>query len=131
MHVVLANYTLSMMRGGGETRDLSLGRELSRLGVSVEMLTIQPLRGRVRHPVLDLPCRYLRSPYFRDLVYRLMEVPKAGRLASFLLRQDVVQFSRRVVDLLANPREPAHVLQAAGLYPVVKLKERRDIAVVI
>ena len=131
MQVAIANYTLSMMRGGGETRDLSLARELSRLGVSVELLTIQPHLGRIRHPVEELPCRYLPSPYFRDLVYRLMMVPKAGRLASFLLRQDVLQFSRHLVELLANPAEPAQVLQAAGLYPVVELKRRRPMVVVI
>jgi glycosyltransferase involved in cell wall biosynthesis len=131
MHVAIANYTLSMMRGGGETRDLALARELSRLGLSVELLTVKPLLGQIRYPVEELPCRYLPSPYFRDLVYRLMMVPKAGRLASLLLRQDVSQFSRRLVDLLANPAEPAQVLQAAGLYPVVELKRRRDIAVVI
>jgi glycosyltransferase involved in cell wall biosynthesis len=131
MRVVLANYTLSMMRGGGETRDLALARELTRLGVSVEMLTIRPHLGRPRYPVQELPCRYLPAPYFRDLVYRLMEVPKAGRLASLLLRQDVVQFSRRIVDLLADPREKVDLVQAAGLYPVVELKKRRPIPVVI
>lgn len=131
MHVTIANYTLSMMRGGGETRDLALARELAKLGVSVELLTIQPLFGPVRHPVEEAPCRYLRSPYFRDLVYRLMLLPKSGRLASFLLRQDVVQFSQRVVDLLTNPAESTDLLQAAGLYPVVELKRRRPITVVI
>jgi glycosyltransferase involved in cell wall biosynthesis len=120
-----------MMRGGGETRDLALARELGKLGVSVELLTIQPLFGRIRHPVEEAPCRYLRSPYFRDLVYRLMLLPKAGRLAGFLLRQDVAQFSRRVVDLLADPSESCDLLQAAGLYPVVELKRRRAIPVVI
>jgi glycosyltransferase involved in cell wall biosynthesis len=131
MRVVLANYTLSMMRGGGETRDLALARELTRLGVSVEMLTIRPQLGRPRYLIQEVPCRYLPAPYFRDLVYRLMEVPKAGRLASLLLRQDVVQFSRRIVDLLADPCEKVDLVQAAGLYPVVELKKRRPIPVVI
>ena len=131
MRVALANYTLSMMRGGGETRDLSLARELIRLGVEVEMLTIKPLFGHIRHPVEEVPTRYLPSPYFRDVVYRLMLLPKGGRLAAFLLRQDVIQFSRRVVDLLAGPSEKIGVLQAAGLYPVVELKRRRPIPVVI
>ena len=131
MRVALANYTLSMMRGGGETRDLALARELTRLGVEVEMLTVKPLFGRIRHPVNEVACRYLPSPYFRDLVYRLMLLPKGGRLAAFLLRQDVLQFSRRVVSLLADPAERTDVLQAAGLYPVVELKKHRRIAVVI
>ena len=131
MRVALANYTLSMMRGGGETRDLALARELTKLGVEVEMLTVKPLVGRVRHPVHEIPCRYLPSPYFRDLVYRLMLLPKGGRLAAFLLRQDVVQFSRRIVSLLADPAQSIDLLQAAGLYPVVELKRHRRIPVVI
>jgi glycosyltransferase involved in cell wall biosynthesis len=131
MRVTLANYTLSMMRGGGETRDLALAAELRKLGVSVELLTIKPWFGRVRHPVEGLPCRYLAAPYFRDIVYRLMLMPKGGRLASFLLRQDVLQFSGKVVELLARPEEQTDLLQAAGLYPVVELKRRRAIPVVI
>lgn len=131
MRVALANYTLSMMRGGGETRDLSLARELTRLGVEVEMLTIKPLVGSIRYPVEEVACRYLSAPYFRDLVYRLMLVPKGGRLAAFLLRQDIRQFSRRVVDLLADPAARFDLVQAAGLYPVVELKRRRAIPVVI
>ncbi|MCC7104104.1 MAG: glycosyltransferase family 4 protein [Chloroflexi bacterium] len=131
LRVVLANYTLSMMRGGGETRDLALGTSLQRLGLEVEIVTVQPIMGRVRHPVTELPCRYLPSPYFRDVVYRLMQVPKAGRLAAFLLKEDVRQFSRRLVETLARPAEQLDVLQAAGLYPVVALKKRRDVRVVI
>jgi glycosyltransferase involved in cell wall biosynthesis len=131
MHVTLANYTLSMMRGGGETRDLALARELERLGVCVEMLTIEPLMGRVRYPVEEVPCRYLRAPYFRDLVYRLMLLPKCGRLASFLLAQDVRQFSRRIIELLSDPGEQTDLLQASGLYPVVELKRDRPLPVVI
>jgi glycosyltransferase involved in cell wall biosynthesis len=60
-----------------------------------------------------------------------MQVPKAGRLAAFLLREDVRQFSRRLVAMLARSSEHLDVLQAAGLYPVVDLKQRRDVRVVI
>lgn len=131
MRVALANYTLSMMRGGGETRDLALAGELRKLGVDVELLTIKPLWGRVRHPVDGLPCRYLPSPYFRDVVYRLMLLPKGGRLASFLLRQDVLQFSRRVIEVVADPAAGFDLVQAAGLYPVVEVKRRRRMPVII
>jgi glycosyltransferase involved in cell wall biosynthesis len=129
--VSIVNYTLSMMRGGGETRDLAFATHLRDLGCDVTLVSLDPLFGRVRHPIDGVPARLLRSPYFRDLVYRLMVLPKTGRLATFLLNQDIKQFSRRVVDLAADPAYPVDILQAAGLYPVVEVKRRRQIPVVI
>lgn len=129
--VTLVNYTLSMMRGGGETRDLQLARHLRALGCDVTLVSVQPILSRVRHPIAEQPARLLRAPYFRDLVYHLMVLPKTGRLASFLLKQDIARFSRRVVDLVADPTYPIDVLQAAGLYPTVEVKRRRRLPVVI
>jgi len=132
LRVTLVNYTLSMMRGGGETRDLAFTRHLGDLGCDVTLVSVDPIGGRVRHPIVGGQSRLLCSPYFRDLVYRLMVLPKTGRLATFLLNQDVKQFSRRVIDLVSDPAYPIDVLQAAGLYPVVAAKERRrDLSVVI
>jgi glycosyltransferase involved in cell wall biosynthesis len=129
--VSIVNYTLSMMRGGGETRDLAFASHLRDLGCEVTLISVDPLLGRVRHPIQGVPSRLLRAPYFRDLVYRLMVLPKTGRLATFLLNQDVKRFSQRVMDLVADPAYPIDVLQAAGLYPVVKVKARRRVPVVI
>ena len=131
LRVTLVNYTLSMMRGGGETRDLAFARHLSDLGCDVTLVSVDPILGRVRHPIEGFQSRLLRSPYFRDLVYRLMVLPKTGRLATFLLNQDVAQFSRRVINLVADPAYPIDVLQAAGLYPVVDVKRRRELPIVI
>jgi glycosyltransferase involved in cell wall biosynthesis len=131
MHVTLANYTLTMMRGGGETRDLNLARELRALGVDVTLASIDPLVGRVRYPIADGNHCLVRAPYFRDWVYRLMEVPKGGRLASLLLRLDVEIFSRRLVDLVSKPDYSIDVLQGAGLYPAVAARERAGIPVII
>jgi glycosyltransferase involved in cell wall biosynthesis len=129
--VSIVNYTLSMMRGGGETRDLAFATHLRDLGCEVTLVSVDPLWGRVRHPIVGAPSRLLKAPYFRDLVYRLMVLPKTGRLATFLLNQDVKRFSRRVVKLAADPAYPIDVLQAAGLYPVVEVKRRRNLPVVI
>ena len=131
LRVTLVNYTLSMMRGGGETRDLAFARHLGALGCDVTLVSVDPIFGRARHPIEGFPSKLLRAPYFRDLVYRLMVLPKTGRLATLLLNQDVRQFSRRVVQLVADPTYPVDVLQAAGLYPVVDVKRRRDVQVVI
>ena len=51
MKVTLANYTLTMMRGGGETRDLNLARELRLLGVDVTLVSVDPVVGNVRYPI--------------------------------------------------------------------------------
>lgn len=131
LRVSIVNYTLSMMRGGGETRDLAFATHLRDLGCDVTLISVDPLFGRVRHPIVGVPSRLLRAPYFRDLVYRLMVLPKTGRLATFLLNQDVKRFSQRVIALAADPAYPVDILQAAGLYPVVEVKRRRPIPVVI
>lgn len=131
LRVSIVNYTLSMMRGGGETRDVAFATHLRDLGCDVTLVSVDPLFGRVRHPIEGVPSRLLKAPYFRDLVYRLMVLPKTGRLATFLLNQDVKRFSKRVVDLAADPSYPIDILQAAGLYPVVEVKRRRKLPVVI
>ena len=59
--------------------------------------------GRVRHPIEGVPSRLLRAPYFRDLVYRLMVLPKTGRLATFLLNQDFKRFSQAVIEIGGGP----------------------------
>jgi glycosyltransferase involved in cell wall biosynthesis len=129
--VSIVNYTLSMMRGGGETRDLAFATHLRDLGCEVTLVSVDPLLGQVRHPIQGVPSRLLKAPYFRDLVYRLMVLPKTGRLATFLLNQDFKRFSRKVVELVADPAYPIDILQAAGLYPVVEVKRKRQIPVII
>ncbi|MGE3272006.1 MAG: glycosyltransferase family 4 protein [Chloroflexota bacterium] len=129
--VSIVNYTLSMMRGGGETRDLAFATHLRDLGCDVTLISVDPLLGRVRHPITGVPSRLLRAPYFRDLVYRLMVLPKTGRLATFLLNQDFKRFSKAVINLVADPSYPIDILQAAGLYPVVDVKRRRQVPVII
>lgn len=129
--VTIVNYTLSMMRGGGETRDLAFATHLRAIGCDVTLVSVDPIWGRVRHPIEDVPSRLLRAPYFRDLVYRLMVFPKTGRLATLLLNQDIKRFSQRVIDLVADPGYEIDILQAAGLYPVVEVKQRRAVPVII
>ena len=131
LRVTLVNYTLSMMRGGGETRDLAFAEHLRDLGCEVTLVSVDPLFGHVRHRIVGIPSRLLPAPYLRDLVYHFMVLPKSGRLATFLLNRDILTFSRRVVDLVADRAYPIDVLQAAGLYPVVAVKQRRPLPVVI
>jgi len=129
--VAIINYTLSMMRGGGETRDLAFATNLRALGCDVTLVSVDPLIGRVRHPIQGVPSRLLKAPYFRDLVYRLMVLPKTGRAATFLLNQDIKRFSNAVINMATDPSHPFDILQAAGLYPVVDVKKHHNMPVII
>ena len=40
-----------MMRGGGETRDLAFATHLRDLGCDVTLVSVDPLLGKVRHPI--------------------------------------------------------------------------------
>src|SRR5206468_7853739 len=74
---------LGMMRGGGETRHMAWMRELTAMGVDVEVVTGGPLFGDMKYPVSDLVCRdttVIKSPYMRNLVYRTQGQRGLGRL---------------------------------------------------
>jgi hypothetical protein len=70
---------LTMMHGGGETRHLAWARELRAAGDDVTMITGRPLLARPRHAV-EPATIVLRSPYSRDLVYRLQGRRGFGRM---------------------------------------------------
>src|SRR5688572_16815334 len=95
MRVVIVNYVLTVMRGGGETRDLSWARELRRLGVDVSFLSIRPLFRAMRYPLEPAQGTTVRAPYLRNQVYRLMDRRVVGRLASVLLDVETRVFCAR------------------------------------
>jgi glycosyltransferase involved in cell wall biosynthesis len=51
MRVTMLVRCLAMMRGGGETRHLAWARELTRLGIDVELVAGRPLFREPRYPV--------------------------------------------------------------------------------
>src|SRR4051812_35238684 len=63
MRVTMFIRCLAMMRGGGETRRLAWIRELSALGVEVDVVTGRPLIGAPRHALNGMPSTIVRSPY--------------------------------------------------------------------
>ncbi|MBU1694224.1 MAG: glycosyltransferase family 4 protein [Verrucomicrobia bacterium] len=69
MRVLFINRMLSLVRGGGETFDLEIGRHLARLGCRVSYLSGLPLFGGGRPPVMPDSFRpppalhTVRSPY--------------------------------------------------------------------
>ncbi|MGD9874735.1 MAG: glycosyltransferase family 4 protein [Kiritimatiellia bacterium] len=63
LRVLFVNRMAGMIRGGGETFDLEIARQLEKLGVQTSFLTGLPLFGSARTP-LDRPRSYaIRTPY--------------------------------------------------------------------
>ena len=94
-----------MMHGGGETRHLAWARELRAAGDDVTMITGRPLLAHPRCPV-DRGTVVLRSPYTRDLVYRMQGKRGFGRFGSQLLHADEEWFCRAAWRAIAAGPEP-------------------------
>jgi glycosyltransferase involved in cell wall biosynthesis len=125
---------LAMMRGGGETRHLAWARELTALGVEVEIIAGRPLLfGGPRCTPNDVPARrvtLLRSPYTRDFVYRHQHRRGFGRLTMHLLHADEEWFCRAAWRLIAASPEKPDIVHAHALHQAARLRTS-DIPVVI
>jgi len=73
--VKFVNRGIGMFRGGGEQFDLSIARELERIGCKVSFVAGKPLFRKVKYPVKEFPTRYLASPYLRDFSQKLAVMP--------------------------------------------------------
>jgi len=114
---------LAMMRGGGETRHLAWARELTALGVSVEMITGRPLLfGGPRYPVDDFHVMLLRSPYARDFVYRHQHRRGFGRLTMMALHLDEEWFCRAAWRRIAESPEKPDIVHAHALHQAARLR---------
>lgn len=118
-----------MMRGGGETQHLSWIRALKNLGVEVDVITGRPLIAEAAYPPEpDIATVTLRSPYMRDVVYRVQSMRGFGRLSMWSLHADEELFCRLAfARIAAAPTQPdvvlAHALHQAprlspGAWPV-------------
>jgi glycosyltransferase involved in cell wall biosynthesis len=122
---------LAMMRGGGETRHLAWARELTSLGVNVEMIAGRPLLlGGPRYPIDDLDVTLLRSPYARDFVYRHQHRRGFGRLTMTALHADEEWFCRAAWRRIATSPQQPDLVHAHALHQAARLRVR-DIPVVI
>ena len=122
---------LAMMRGGGETRHLAWIRELTALGVSVDVITGQPLLfGGARYPVHEVEATTIRSPYLRDTVYRWQQTRGFGRLTTTALHMDEEWFCREAWRRIAARAVPPDVVHAHAVHQAARLR-RRDIPVVV
>ena len=131
MRVTMLVRCLAMMRGGGETRHLAWARELTALGVDVEIIAGRPLLlGGPRYGTDDFPVTLLRSPYARDFVYRHQHRRGFGRLTMTALHADEEWFCRAAWRrIAAGPRKP-DLVHAHALHQAARLRVG-DIPVVI
>ena len=114
---------LAMMRGGGETRHLAWIRELSQLGVDVDVITGEPLLlGGARFPVVGVDATVLRSPYLRDWVYAFQNRRGFGRLTMHALHLDEEWFCRAAWRTIARRSERPHIVHAHALYQAARLR---------
>jgi len=122
---------LGMMRGGGETRHMAWIRELTAMGVDVEVITGGPLFGQMRYGVGDLVCRdttVIKSPYMRDLVYRTQGRRGFGRLGVAMLHTDEEWFCKLAWQHIASTASPSSsrrkpdIVHAHALHQAARLK---------
>jgi glycosyltransferase involved in cell wall biosynthesis len=122
MRVTMLVRCLAMMRGGGETRHLAWARELTALGVHVDLITGTPLLGGARYPVAGLPAVALRSPYARDFVYRFQNRRGFGRLTMTALHVDEEWFCRAAWRHIAAAKVRPDVVHAHALHQAARLR---------
>ncbi len=131
MRVTMLVRCLAMMRGGGETRHLAWMRELTAMGVEVDLITGQPwLFGGARHPVTGLPVTVIRSPYLRDAVYRWQHTRGFGRLTMNALHWDEEWFCRAAWRRIASRAVRPDIVHAHALYQAASVRSV-DVPVVI
>lgn len=122
---------LAMMRGGGETRHLAWLRELSRMGIEVDVIAGQPLAlGGARFPIDGVKATIIRSPYLRDWVYRFQRTRGFGRLTMDALHVDEEWFCRAAWREIAGRPNPPDIVHAHALYQAARLR-RGSSAVVL
>src|SRR5262249_190771 len=122
MRVTMLVRCLAMMRGGGETRHLAWARELSALGVDVEVITGVPLPGAARYGVEEVRATLVRSPYTRDFVYRFQNRRGFGRLTMTALHVDEEWFCRAAWRHIAASRRSADVVHAHAIHQAARLR---------
>jgi glycosyltransferase involved in cell wall biosynthesis len=124
MRVTMLVRCLAMMRGGGETRHLAWARELTSLGVDVDIITGRPLLfGRPRFETPEFHVTTLRTPYARDFVYRFQHRRGFGRLTMHALHADEELFCRAAWRHIVKAGTRPDVVHAHALHQAARLRE--------
>ena len=123
MRVTMLVRCLAMMRGGGETRHLAWARELTTLGVDVDIIAGVPLvSGVARYPLEGIEVELIRSPYARDFVYRCQNRPGFGRLTMAALHLDEEWFCRAAWRRIAGASRRPDVVHSHALHQAARLR---------
>jgi glycosyltransferase involved in cell wall biosynthesis len=131
MRVTMLVRCLAMMRGGGETRHLAWARELTALGLDVEIITGRPLLfGGPRYRIDAFPVTVLRSPYARDFVYQHQHRRGFGRLTALALHADEEWFCKAAWRHIATGAQQPDIVHAHALHQAARLRVG-DVPVVI
>lgn len=111
MNIVFINRVIGLWRGGGETFDLSVAKQLSAMGCSITFVSGRPLLREIPQPVTEFKTHYLYSPYIRDLHCR---IPLKGLGRLYFLDQWL--FGRQVLKHLKThlKTNPIDVVQING-----------------
>src|SRR5437773_4206159 len=123
MRVTMLVRCLAMMRGGGEMRHLAWARELTSLGVAVDIIAGRPLLfGRPRYHIDNFPVTLLRSPYARDFVYRRQHRRGWGRLTAMALHADEEWFCRTAWRRIAVGPQRPDIVHAHALHQAARMR---------
>jgi len=123
MRVTMLVRCLAMMRGGGETRHLAWARELTALGLDVDIIAGIPLvSGAARYPVEGVDVELIRSPYARDFVYRCQNRRGFGRLTMTALHLDEEWFCRAAWRRMAAAAPRPDIVHSHALHQAARLR---------
>lgn len=122
LHIKFVNRLLSIRIGGGEIFDLNIAKALQSLGCEVSFITGESLFNSPLYPVEGFRAEYIKSPYLRDLAYRL------PRGEWRLMQLDLIFFEWGVFNLLKKQKESIDVIQICGL-PRLAYKIERELKI--
>jgi glycosyltransferase involved in cell wall biosynthesis len=113
---------LAMMRGGGETQHLAWIRALRGMGVEIDIITGRPLLQPALYTVDDIPTTVLRSPYMRDLVYKVQGKRIVGRFGAWALHADEELFCRLAWQVISRRAAQPDLVLSHAVHQAARLR---------
>jgi glycosyltransferase involved in cell wall biosynthesis len=111
-----------MMRGGGETQHLAWIRALKGMGAEIDIITGRPLLQPALYTVDDIPSTVLRSPYMRDVVYKVQGKRIVGRVGSWALHADEELFCRMAWNVISRRAVKPDLVLSHAVHQAARLR---------